>query len=77
MPIYEYRCKTCKKEFELFQKITDDPLAECPECGSAVERLVSATSFSLKGGGWYKDGYSSSSGGAKPKKEIKNDKKKD
>ena len=83
MPIYEYRCNACSKQFELFQKITDEPLAECPECGGTVERLVSATSFSLKGGGWYKDGYASK----KPestKKEVKketktenNNKKKD
>lgn len=60
MPIYEYRCKGCKKEFEVLQKITDEPLAACPKCGKQVKRLISQTSFSLKGGGWYKDGYASS-----------------
>ena len=74
MPIYEYRCNACGKQFELFQKITDDPLAECPECGGTVERLVSASSFSLKGSGWYKDGYASSDSGGK--KETKKDSKK-
>lgn len=74
MPIYEYRCTKCRKEFELFQKITDEPASECPDCGGRIERLVSATSFSLKGGGWYKDGYASSStGGTAPKKDLKKD----
>lgn len=81
MPIYEYRCTKCEKEFELVQKITDEPLAECPECGGSVERLVSATSFSLKGGGWYKDGYSPKKPGEKGEKKDtkveKKDKKKD
>jgi putative FmdB family regulatory protein len=72
MPIYEYRCTNCSKEFELFQKITDEPATECPDCGGKIERLVSATTFSLKGGGWYKDGYSSSKSET-PKKEIKKD----
>ena len=80
MPIYEYRCKGCKKEFELLQKITDEPLATCPKCGKQVKRLISQTSFTLKGGGWYKDGYSSTSGrssGSKPsaKPEKKAEKK--
>ena len=60
MPIYEYRCKGCKKDFEVLQKITDEPLAACPHCGKQVKRLISQTSFTLKGGGWYKDGYASS-----------------
>lgn len=59
MPIYEYHCTACDKTFEVFQKISDPPLAECPDCGKQVRRLISQTSFALKGGGWYKDGYSS------------------
>lgn len=59
MPIYEYHCKSCKKNFEILQKISDAPLAKCPECGKKIKRLISQTSFSLKGDGWYKDGYSS------------------
>lgn len=78
MPIYEYRCRSCLHEFEHFQKITDKPVATCPECGAPVDRLVSSTSFTLKGGGWYKDGYTSKQAGAeKPKKDTKpSDKKK-
>jgi len=65
MPIYEYHCKGCKKDFEFLQKITEEPLAFCPKCGKKVTRLISQTSFTLKGGGWYKDGYASSGGRGK------------
>lgn len=57
MPIYEYQCDRCHKTFERFQRITDEPLYHCPDCKGKVRRLISCTSFSLKGGGWYKDGY--------------------
>ena len=83
MPIYEYHCKTCKKDFEVLQKITDDPLAACPKCGKQVKRLISQTSFTLKGGGWYKDGSastggkSSSSGSSKKKSDKPSGSKKD
>lgn len=61
MPTYEYRCQECAHELEAFQSIKDAPLADCPACGKPrLERLISATSFQLKGGGWYKDLYSSS-----------------
>jgi len=54
MPIYEYRCDKCGHELEAIQKMSDDPLAECPACGeSALRKLVSAAGFHLKGSGWY------------------------
>jgi len=58
---YEYSCKCCGHAFETVQSIKDDPLTECPKCRvSALERLISGGSgFTLKGGGWYKDLYSS------------------
>ena len=60
MPIYEYRCKKCGKTFEYMQRMTDAPKKKCEACGaSALERLISNTSFQLKGSGWYKDLYSS------------------
>ncbi|MBI4237351.1 MAG: zinc ribbon domain-containing protein [Deltaproteobacteria bacterium] len=59
MPMYEYGCKQCGKQTEVLQKMSDAPLTTCPDCGGTLERLISQTSFVLKGGGWYKDGYGS------------------
>ncbi|EKE01281.1 MAG: hypothetical protein ACD_21C00173G0001 [uncultured bacterium] len=54
MPIYEYKCKKCGHEFEQLQKVTDKLLQTCPECGKkSLVKLVSNTSFQLKGTGWY------------------------
>jgi len=58
MPVYEYECPKCDKILEVQQKMTDAPLAVCPECGGKVKKLISRSSFQLKGGGWYADGYS-------------------
>ena len=59
MPIYEYACAACSHQFEEWQKITDKPVKTCPKCkAKKVERLISQTSFHLKGGGWYSDLYS-------------------
>ena len=61
MPIYEYLCGKCDHEFEREQRITDPPLKTCPECRSRkLKKLISRTSFVLKGSGWYSDLYSSS-----------------
>jgi putative FmdB family regulatory protein len=57
MPIYEYECSKCGKQFETFQRISDKPLNSCQFCKGKVHRLISQSSFSLKGGGWYRDGY--------------------
>ena len=67
MPIYEYTCSTCGVDFEHLTLSRREPGPEsCPECGSTtVSRKVSLSSFALKGGGWYKDGYSSTGGAAK------------
>ena len=63
MPIYEYACGKCEHEFEVEQRISDDPVKTCPECRSRkVKRLISRTSFALKGSGWYSDGYASPNG---------------
>ena len=60
MPIYEYECKFCNYNFEIVQKITDNPKRKCPECHkkNALKKLISSTTFTLKGTGWFKDGYS-------------------
>lgn len=58
MPIYEYRCTSCSAELEKLQKISDPPLLECPECGrDALVKLISASSFRLKGSGWYETDF--------------------
>lgn len=58
MPIYEYRCTSCQAELEKLQKISDPPLIECPECGkSTLVKLISASSFRLKGSGWYETDF--------------------
>lgn len=61
MPTYEYACKCCNHYMETVQSIKDEPLKLCPACKTeTLERLISGGSgFSLKGGGWYKDLYSS------------------
>lgn len=59
MPLYEYQCLTCHKEHEIIQKFSDKPLKTCPDCGGKLQKKVSLSGFQLKGGGWYKDGYSS------------------
>jgi putative FmdB family regulatory protein len=58
MPIYEYACATCGHQFEEWQKMSDKPIKVCPKCkGRKVDKLISQTSFKLKGGGWYSDLY--------------------
>ncbi|MDB4964805.1 MAG: regulatory protein FmdB family [Myxococcales bacterium] len=59
MPTYEYECKKCGKRFEYFQSMSEAKKTECEECKGELERLISASGFILKGGGWYKDLYSS------------------
>lgn len=57
MPLYEYACDKCADVFEITQKFSDPPLSACPKCASPVRKLVSRTSFQLKGGGWYVSDY--------------------
>ena len=60
MPTYEYGCRACGHEFEREQRIHEDPIRTCPRCRKdEARRLISRTSFVLKGGGWYSDLYSS------------------
>lgn len=58
MPFYEYRCGSCGHEFEAMQKMSDDPLTDCPVCNKTeLAKLVSAAGFRLKGGGWYETDF--------------------
>ena len=83
MPIYEYRCDKCG-DFEVTQRITEDPLKKCPTCRRKVRKLISNTSFQLKGSGWYitdyarkggKGGAGESAGAGDSKSEAKSDSK--
>jgi putative FmdB family regulatory protein len=58
MPIYEYRCESCEHTLEALQKISDQPLSDCPECAKpTLKKLISAAAFRLKGGGWYETDF--------------------
>ena len=58
MPIYEYACESCGHQFDALQKMSDDPLRECPDCGEkSLKKLLSAPNFRLKGGGWYETDF--------------------
>lgn len=80
MPLYEYQCKKCHHRFEKIQKFSDAPMKKCPECGGAVEQLLSAPAVQFKGSGWYVTDYakkgsapsaSSDSASDKPEKSEK------
>jgi putative FmdB family regulatory protein len=59
MPIYEYECQKCHELTEIMQKMSDPPPAKCPSCGGKkMQRVMSQTSFQLKGEGWYITDYS-------------------
>jgi putative FmdB family regulatory protein len=71
MPVYEYQCGACNHEFEREQRISEDPIKKCPQCGKLkVKRLISRTSFVLKGGGWYGDLYASQKPGSEKKDDA-------
>ncbi|HBC56604.1 MAG TPA: FmdB family transcriptional regulator [Gammaproteobacteria bacterium] len=60
MPIYEYECQQCGKRHEALQKLSDEPLKDCPHCGEpGLRKLISAAGFRLKGGGWYETDFKS------------------
>jgi putative FmdB family regulatory protein len=63
MPLYEYRCLSCGKVFEVMQKFSDQRLEEHADCGGSLERLVSAPALQFKGSGWYITDYARKSGG--------------
>ncbi|HSE49560.1 MAG TPA: FmdB family zinc ribbon protein [Terriglobales bacterium] len=86
MPIYEYQCKKCGHRFEKIQKFSDPAIKKCPECGGAVEKLLTAPAAHFKGEGWYvtdyarkgaKGGESSAESSKETKGEAKLDSKPD
>jgi putative FmdB family regulatory protein len=82
MPVYEYECQKCGT-FETTQRITDEPLSKCPTCKGKVKKLISNTSFQLKGTGWYitdyarkgKDAPKTENGACSSSSESKNESK--
>jgi len=71
MPLYEYECKECGRRTEKIQKFSDAPLTVCPHCGGPIERTLTAPAVQFKGGGWYKDLYSSAKPAAAKSGEAK------
>jgi putative FmdB family regulatory protein len=78
MPLYEYQCKKCGHRFEKIQKFSDPKIKKCPECGGAVEQIITAPAVQFKGSGWYVTDYAkkshapaASDSGKESKKEEK------
>lgn len=74
MPLYEYRCLKCEKNFEFLQKISEGPKKKCAACGGKLKKLVSESGFQLKGTGWYVTDFKDK---GKKKEEKKEDNKKE
>jgi putative FmdB family regulatory protein len=70
MPIYEYKCKKCGKEYELLQKITDPAAKTCKFCKGPAHKLISLSSFHLRGSGWYVTDYGGKKAPTGEKKEV-------
>lgn len=76
MPTYDYRCDDCGSEKEVFQKMTDNPLSECPECGGAFKRLIGTGGTPIfKGSGFYETDYKSKGKSSKEKTKKTDTKK--
>jgi putative FmdB family regulatory protein len=76
MPTYEYRCRDCGHSFDIVQKMSDEPLTHCPECGGTLRKVFAPPAISFKGSGFYatdhgKKGKSSSSEGGSKDKDSK------
>ena len=71
MPIYEYECTKCGKIEEAWQKFSDKPLKTCKHCSGKLHKLVSQSSFHLKGTGWYVTDYANKSKNSAPQKKGK------
>ncbi len=69
MPTYEYLCKTCGHRFETWQKMTDDPLTTCPDCGAAIRRVLFPAGVVFKGSGFYKTDHRDSASAAASAKD--------
>jgi len=72
MPTYLYECKNCGR-FEEFQKITDEPIKECPQCGAKVKKIIGAPGIIFKGSGFYVTDYKNGKGKGKANGSSKSD----
>ena len=77
MPIYEYECTNCGKVHEIIQKISDKPVTKCPKCSGKLQKLISQSSFHLKGSGWYATDYAKKSSGSSAPVKKREDKSTD
>ena len=73
MPIYEYGCAKCGHQTEVWQKFSDPPITTCEKCKGKMKKLISQSSFHLKGTGWYVTDYASKQSGSEAKKEKPKD----
>jgi len=71
MPIYEYECTRCGRIEEALQKFSDRPLKTCGYCSGKLQKLMSQSTFHLKGTGWYATDYANKSGSSSPKRKDK------
>ncbi len=77
MPIYEYECTGCGKVHEIIQKMSDAPLVRCPQCSGKLQKLISQSTFHLKGSGWYATDYAKKSNSASIPAKKREDKTKE
>ena len=70
MPVYEYECTKCGHHLEVFQKISDSPLETCELCNGKIKKLISQSTFHLKGTGWYVTDYASRNRTSEAKKDT-------
>jgi putative FmdB family regulatory protein len=82
MPTYGYRCTSCGHQFEVFQRMSDDPVQTCPDCHGKVTRILYPSGVLFKGSGYYSTDYkssgsSASSNGSAPSSDGKSESKSD
>lgn len=70
MPVYEYQCSGCGHLEEVFQKISESPLEVCPRCNGKLKKIISQSTFHLRGSGWYVTDYGGAKAGSKPKEQL-------
>ena len=70
MPVYEYQCSGCGHIEEVFQKISESPLEVCPRCNGKLKKIISQSTFHLKGSGWYVTDYGGTKSGSASKEKT-------